>query len=66
MKPIRNPHSAPGHWYIDAARIDCGASQHLNAMDLSRPPVGVMESGLELAGIFTRELAVGAHGIDSL
>jgi hypothetical protein len=29
MKPIRNPHSAPGNWYIDTACIDCGASRHV-------------------------------------
>jgi len=29
MKPIRNPASAPGDWYIDTACIDCGASRHV-------------------------------------
>jgi ferredoxin len=29
MKPIRNPDSAPGDWYIDSACIDCGASRHV-------------------------------------
>jgi glyoxylase-like metal-dependent hydrolase (beta-lactamase superfamily II) len=29
MKPIRNPHSAPGDWYVDTACIDCGASRHV-------------------------------------
>jgi glyoxylase-like metal-dependent hydrolase (beta-lactamase superfamily II) len=29
MKPIRNPDSAPGDWYIDTACIDCGASRHV-------------------------------------
>jgi glyoxylase-like metal-dependent hydrolase (beta-lactamase superfamily II) len=29
MKPIRNPQSAPGNWYIDTACIDCGASRHV-------------------------------------
>jgi len=29
MKPIRNPASAPGEWYIDTACIDCGASRHV-------------------------------------
>ena len=29
MKPIRNPDSAPGEWYIDTACIDCGASRHV-------------------------------------
>src|SRR5438067_12968755 len=33
MKPIRNPDSAPGEWYIDTACIDCGASRHV-ASDL--------------------------------
>ena len=31
MKPIRNPDSAPGDWYIDTACIDCGASRHVAA-----------------------------------
>jgi 4Fe-4S single cluster domain of Ferredoxin I len=29
VKPIRNPDSAPGDWYIDTACIDCGASRHV-------------------------------------
>jgi glyoxylase-like metal-dependent hydrolase (beta-lactamase superfamily II) len=29
MKPIRNPDSAPGDWYIDTACIDCGAARHV-------------------------------------
>jgi glyoxylase-like metal-dependent hydrolase (beta-lactamase superfamily II) len=29
MKPIRNPDSAAGDWYIDTACIDCGASRHV-------------------------------------
>ena len=29
MKPIRNPDSALGDWYIDTACIDCGASRHV-------------------------------------
>lgn len=29
MKPIRNPDSALGDWYIDSACIDCGASRHV-------------------------------------
>jgi glyoxylase-like metal-dependent hydrolase (beta-lactamase superfamily II) len=29
LKPIRNPDSAPGDWYIDSACIDCGASRHV-------------------------------------
>jgi glyoxylase-like metal-dependent hydrolase (beta-lactamase superfamily II) len=29
MKPMRNPHSAPGDWYVDTACIDCGASRHV-------------------------------------
>ena len=29
MKPIRNPDSAPGDWYVDTACIDCGASRHV-------------------------------------
>lgn len=29
MKPIRNPDSAPGTWYIDTACIDCGAACHV-------------------------------------
>ena len=29
MKPIRNPDSAPGDWYIDTGCIDCGASRHV-------------------------------------
>lgn len=29
MKPIRNPDSAPGNWYIDMACIDCGAACHV-------------------------------------
>jgi glyoxylase-like metal-dependent hydrolase (beta-lactamase superfamily II) len=29
LKPIRNPDSAPGDWYIDTACIDCGASRHV-------------------------------------
>ena len=29
MKPIRNPDSPPGDWYIDTACIDCGASRHV-------------------------------------
>jgi glyoxylase-like metal-dependent hydrolase (beta-lactamase superfamily II) len=29
MKPVRNPDSAPGDWYIDTACIDCGASRHV-------------------------------------
>jgi glyoxylase-like metal-dependent hydrolase (beta-lactamase superfamily II) len=29
MRPIRNPDSAPGEWYIDTACIDCGASRHV-------------------------------------
>jgi glyoxylase-like metal-dependent hydrolase (beta-lactamase superfamily II) len=29
MKPIRNPDSAPGNWYIDTACIDCGAPRHV-------------------------------------
>ncbi len=29
MKPIRNPDSAPGGWYVDTACIDCGASRHV-------------------------------------
>jgi glyoxylase-like metal-dependent hydrolase (beta-lactamase superfamily II) len=29
LKPIRNPDSAPGHWYIDTACIDCGAARHV-------------------------------------
>ena len=29
MKPIRNPNSAPGGWFIDTACIDCGASRHV-------------------------------------
>ncbi|HJU22769.1 MAG TPA: MBL fold metallo-hydrolase [Casimicrobiaceae bacterium] len=29
MKPLRNPDSAPGDWYVDAACIDCGASRHV-------------------------------------
>ena len=29
MKPIRNPDSAPGDWFIDTACIDCGASRHV-------------------------------------
>jgi len=31
MKPIRNPHSAHGDWFIDMACIDCGASRHVAA-----------------------------------
>src|SRR5689334_9741474 len=31
MKPIRNPRSAPGDWFIDMACIDCGASRHVAA-----------------------------------
>ena len=29
MKPVRNPDSAPGDWYVDTACIDCGASRHV-------------------------------------
>jgi glyoxylase-like metal-dependent hydrolase (beta-lactamase superfamily II)/ferredoxin len=29
VKPIRNPDSAPGDWYIDTACIDCGAACHV-------------------------------------
>ena len=29
MKPIRNPESVAGDWYIDTACIDCGASRHV-------------------------------------
>lgn len=29
MKPVRNPHSTPGDWYIDTACINCGASRHV-------------------------------------
>jgi len=29
MKPLRNPDSAPGDWYVDTACIDCGASRHV-------------------------------------
>jgi glyoxylase-like metal-dependent hydrolase (beta-lactamase superfamily II) len=29
MKPMRNPHSAPGDWYVDTACIDWGASRHV-------------------------------------
>jgi glyoxylase-like metal-dependent hydrolase (beta-lactamase superfamily II) len=29
MKPIRNPESAPGDWYVDTACIDCGAARHV-------------------------------------
>jgi len=29
MKPVRNPDSATGDWYIDTACIDCGASRHV-------------------------------------
>jgi glyoxylase-like metal-dependent hydrolase (beta-lactamase superfamily II) len=29
VKPIRNPDSPPGDWYIDNACIDCGASRHV-------------------------------------
>jgi glyoxylase-like metal-dependent hydrolase (beta-lactamase superfamily II) len=29
MKPVRNPDSAPGDWFIDSACIDCGASRHV-------------------------------------
>ena len=29
MKPIRNPDSAAGDWYVDTACIDCGASRHV-------------------------------------
>src|SRR5262245_32937080 len=29
MKPIRNPDSVLGDWYIDTACIDCGASRHV-------------------------------------
>jgi glyoxylase-like metal-dependent hydrolase (beta-lactamase superfamily II) len=29
VKPIRNPDSPPGDWYIDTACIDCGASRHV-------------------------------------
>jgi glyoxylase-like metal-dependent hydrolase (beta-lactamase superfamily II)/ferredoxin len=29
MKPIRNPDSAAGDWYIDTACIDCGAARHV-------------------------------------
>jgi glyoxylase-like metal-dependent hydrolase (beta-lactamase superfamily II) len=29
MKPIRNPDSASGDWYVDTACIDCGASRHV-------------------------------------
>jgi glyoxylase-like metal-dependent hydrolase (beta-lactamase superfamily II) len=31
MKPARNPDSAPGDWFVDAACIDCGASRHVAA-----------------------------------
>ena len=29
VKPIRNPESTPGDWYIDNACIDCGAARHV-------------------------------------
>jgi hypothetical protein len=29
MKPIRNPDSAAGDWYVDTACIDCEASRHV-------------------------------------
>jgi glyoxylase-like metal-dependent hydrolase (beta-lactamase superfamily II) len=29
VKPVRNPDSAPGDWYIDTACIDCGAACHV-------------------------------------
>lgn len=29
MKPVRNPDSAHGDWYIDTACINCGASRHV-------------------------------------
>ncbi len=29
MKPVRNPESAPGDWFVDTACIDCGASRHV-------------------------------------
>jgi hypothetical protein len=29
VKPVRNPDSAAGDWYIDTACIDCGASRHV-------------------------------------
>ena len=29
VKPVRNPDSAPGDWYVDTACIDCGASRHV-------------------------------------
>lgn len=29
MKPIRNPDSAPGDWYVDTACIDCRASRNV-------------------------------------
>jgi YebC/PmpR family DNA-binding regulatory protein len=52
-------------WLEDLDDVqDVYSNADINAINLSRPPIGCMESGLELTGIFTRKLAIWTYGLD--
>ena len=54
MKPIRNPDSAAGDWYIDTACIDCGASRHV------APSLIVARNG---KSVFARQPDIAEDGL---